>query len=72
MPTMCLRSPALHASSATAVSCAGWLSLSASTLASRAGTATASHCDVRLRTPENSTRICAAPLVAALTDAAEG
>eukprot|EP00965_Chrysotila_dentata_P098973 3273369-Pleurochrysis_carterae.AAC.1 len=63
MPTVCVRSPALRASSATAASCAGWLSLSASMLASR-GTATASHCDVKLRAPESSARICAAPLVA--------
>eukprot|EP00965_Chrysotila_dentata_P176150 5816266-Pleurochrysis_carterae.AAC.1 len=71
MRTVCTRSPAPRASCSTSASRAGWLSLSASSFASR-GAATASHCDVRPCTPPSSARICAVPLVAAFTAAAAG
>eukprot|EP00965_Chrysotila_dentata_P186344 6152671-Pleurochrysis_carterae.AAC.2 len=56
MSMMRARSPAARASASTSGSCAGWLSLSASTLDS-SGTATASQCGVSPRARRTSTRI---------------
>eukprot|EP00965_Chrysotila_dentata_P083152 2742714-Pleurochrysis_carterae.AAC.1 len=64
-----VRHPAVLASRSTSFSRSGWLSRSASELASR-GTDTASHCVVSCRARASSSRICAAPLDAALNAAA--
>eukprot|EP00965_Chrysotila_dentata_P172439 5690466-Pleurochrysis_carterae.AAC.1 len=63
--------PAASASPRTAASSSGWLSRSASPLASR-GTGTARHCVARRRAPARSTRIWARGLVAASIAAAAG
>eukprot|EP00965_Chrysotila_dentata_P259258 6213495-Pleurochrysis_carterae.AAC.2 len=63
--------PAAFASASTASISLGWLSLSASPLASR-GTDTASHCVVSSRACRSSTRMAAAPLEAAFSAAAAG
>eukprot|EP00965_Chrysotila_dentata_P001990 65061-Pleurochrysis_carterae.AAC.2 len=63
--------PAFPASAATTSSKWGWLSRSASPLASL-GTDTASHCGMSCRAALNSNRNAAAPLVAALSAAVAG